>query len=68
MGVYGATKRGLDMFTRALVKEVDGTGVTVGQVRPGILITEGWLREAACRSRERAEPAPDPEHPHRSRR
>lgn len=48
MGVYGATKRGLDMFTRALVKEVDGSGVTVGQVRPGILITDGWLREAAA--------------------
>ncbi|WP_181309653.1 SDR family oxidoreductase [Nocardioides campestrisoli] len=48
MGVYGATKRGLDMFTRALVKEVDGTGVRVGQVRPGILVTDGWLREAAA--------------------
>lgn len=47
MGVYGATKRGLDGFTRALTKEVAGSGVTVGQVRPGILITEGWLREAA---------------------
>ena len=47
MGVYSTTKRGLDMFTRALVKEVDGTGVTVGQIRPGILITDGWLREAA---------------------
>jgi NAD(P)-dependent dehydrogenase (short-subunit alcohol dehydrogenase family) len=47
MGVYGATKRGLDMFTRALTKELDGTGVRVGQVRPGILLTEGWLREAA---------------------
>jgi short-subunit dehydrogenase len=47
MGVYSATKRGLDMFTQALVKEVDGTPVRVGQVRPGILITDGWLREAA---------------------
>ncbi|HYH72817.1 MAG TPA: SDR family oxidoreductase [Nocardioides sp.] len=47
MGVYSATKRGLDMFTRALVREVEGTGVRVGQVRPGILITDGWLREAA---------------------
>jgi len=47
MGVYSATKRGLDMFTKALVKEVDGTTVRVGQVRPGILITDGWLREAA---------------------
>ena len=25
----------------------EGTGVRVGQIRPGILITEGWLREAA---------------------
>ena len=48
MGVYGATKRGLDMFTAALVKEVEGTGVRVGQIRPGILITEGWRREAAA--------------------
>ena len=47
MGVYSSTKRGLDMFTRALVKEVEGTSVRVGQVRPGILITDGWLREAA---------------------
>jgi NAD(P)-dependent dehydrogenase (short-subunit alcohol dehydrogenase family) len=47
MGVYSTTKRGLDMFTKALVKEVDGTNVRVGQVRPGILITDGWLREAA---------------------
>jgi NAD(P)-dependent dehydrogenase (short-subunit alcohol dehydrogenase family) len=47
MGVYSATKRGLDMFTRALVKEVAGTPVRVGQIRPGILITDGWLREAA---------------------
>lgn len=48
MGVYSATKRGLDSFTKALVKEVAGTGVRVGQVSPGVLITEGWLREAAA--------------------
>ncbi|MET7704853.1 SDR family oxidoreductase [Micromonospora sp. NPDC005413] len=48
MGVYSATKRGLDSFTRALVKEVTGSGVRIGQIRPGILITEGWLREAAA--------------------
>ncbi|MEU8804682.1 SDR family oxidoreductase [Spirillospora sp. NPDC048819] len=47
MGVYSATKRGLDSFTRSLVKEIDGTDVRVGQVSPGMLITEGWLREAA---------------------
>ncbi len=48
MGVYAATKRGLDMFTRALVKETKTGPVRVGQVRPGILITDGWLREAAA--------------------
>ncbi|GAB2829421.1 SDR family oxidoreductase [Actinocorallia aurea] len=47
MGVYSATKRGLDSFTRALVKEASGTNVRIGQISPGILITEGWLREAA---------------------
>jgi NAD(P)-dependent dehydrogenase (short-subunit alcohol dehydrogenase family) len=46
MGVYSATKRGLDMFTASLVKETKDTNVRVGQVRPGLLITEGWLREA----------------------
>lgn len=48
MGVYGATKRGLDGFTRALAHECAQSKVLVGQVRPGILITEGWLREAAA--------------------
>ena len=47
MGVYSSTKRGLDLFTEALVKETKDSGVRVGQVRPGLLITEGWLREAA---------------------
>jgi len=46
MGVYGATKRGLDYFTRALVKELAGTPVLVGRVRPGVLLTEGMIREA----------------------
>ena len=46
MGVYSATKRGLDLFTQALVRETKGTDVRVGQIRPGLLITEGWLREA----------------------
>lgn len=46
MGVYSATKRGLDLFTRALVKETSGSAVLVGQIRPGVLISDGWLREA----------------------
>ena len=46
MGVYGATKRGLDYFTRALVKEMKDTAVQVGQIRPGMVVTEGMIREA----------------------
>lgn len=46
MGVYSATKRGLDMFTRALTKETKESGILIGQIRPGILISDGWLREA----------------------
>lgn len=45
MGVYGTTKRGLDYLSDALVKELQGTPVLVGKVRPGIVITEGMLRE-----------------------
>lgn len=45
MGVYGATKRGLDYFTRALVKELKGSPVLVGRVRPGMVVTEGMIRE-----------------------
>lgn len=45
MGIYGTTKRGLDYFTRALVKELAATPVLVGKVRPGILVTEGVIRE-----------------------
>lgn len=45
MGVYGATKRGLDYLTRALAKELAGTGVIVGRVRPGMIVTEGVVRE-----------------------
>lgn len=47
MGVYSSTKRGLDLFTRALTKETKETGIIVGQIRPGVLISDGWLREAA---------------------
>ena len=46
IGVYGTTKRGLDYFTTALAKELDGSGVVVGRIRPGMVITEAVLREA----------------------
>lgn len=45
MGIYGSTKRGLDYLTRALTKELADTPVLVGRIRPGILLTDGVLRE-----------------------
>jgi NAD(P)-dependent dehydrogenase (short-subunit alcohol dehydrogenase family) len=46
MGIYGTTKRGLDYFTNALAKELKGSGVIVGKIRPGMIITEAVVREA----------------------
>lgn len=46
MGIYGATKRGLDYVTNALVKELKGTPIIVGKIRPGMIVTEGMVREA----------------------
>lgn len=46
MGIYGTTKRGLDYFTRALVRELADTPVMVGKIRPGMVITEAVVREA----------------------
>jgi NAD(P)-dependent dehydrogenase (short-subunit alcohol dehydrogenase family) len=43
---YSTSKAALDMFTLHLAKEVDGTGVTVNAVRPGVVDTEmqGYMR------------------------
>ena len=46
MGVYGTTKRGLRYFSDALAKELKDTPVLVGQIRPGMIVTEGVVREA----------------------
>lgn len=46
MGIYGSTKRALDYFTNALTKELKNTGVLVGKIRPGMIITEAIIREA----------------------
>jgi NAD(P)-dependent dehydrogenase (short-subunit alcohol dehydrogenase family) len=45
LGVYGTTKRGLDYFTNALVKELKDSPLIVAKIRPGIVITEAVLRE-----------------------
>jgi NAD(P)-dependent dehydrogenase (short-subunit alcohol dehydrogenase family) len=46
IAIYGTTKRGLDYFTRALAKELNDTGVVVGRVRPGMIVTDAVVREA----------------------
>ncbi len=46
MGVYGTTKRGLDYLTDAMISEFSDTGVIIGKIRPGMVITEAVVREA----------------------
>lgn len=46
MGIYGTTKRGLDYFTNALVNELKDDNILIGKIRPGMVITEGMVREA----------------------
>lgn len=46
IAIYGTTKRGLDYFSRALARELKNTGVLVGRVRPGMVITDAVVREA----------------------
>jgi NAD(P)-dependent dehydrogenase (short-subunit alcohol dehydrogenase family) len=45
MGVYGSTKRGMDYLTDALVKETRDSELVVAKIRPGMIITEGVIRE-----------------------
>jgi NAD(P)-dependent dehydrogenase (short-subunit alcohol dehydrogenase family) len=58
MGIYGSTKRGLDYLTTALARELAATPVLVGKVRPGMIVTEGVIREIRA----------DPDNFQRSRR
>ena len=46
LGLYGTTKRGLDYFTNALVKELADSAIIVAKIRPGMIITEAVVREA----------------------
>jgi NAD(P)-dependent dehydrogenase (short-subunit alcohol dehydrogenase family) len=45
MGIYGSTKRGMDYLTNALVKEHADSPLVIARIRPGMIITEGVLRE-----------------------
>ncbi|WP_262851391.1 SDR family NAD(P)-dependent oxidoreductase [Mumia quercus] len=46
MTVYGSTKRGLRAFTDALVRETSGGPVRIASVSPGVVVTDGMIREA----------------------
>lgn len=48
IAIYGTTKRGLDYFCTALAKELKDSGVILGRVRPGMIVTEAVVREAAA--------------------
>ena len=45
MGIYGTTKRGLNYFTDALVKELKDSNIVIAKIRPGMIITEAVIRE-----------------------
>jgi NAD(P)-dependent dehydrogenase (short-subunit alcohol dehydrogenase family) len=40
MAVYGSTKRAIRYFTQSLAKDARGTGVLVGAINPGMVVTE----------------------------
>jgi len=46
IAIYGTTKRGLDYFSTSLAKELSDSGVIVGRIRPGMIVTEAVIREA----------------------
>ncbi len=54
MAIYGTSKRGVDYFSKALAREVEGTGVIVGQINPGMVMTD-MLRQGATSSVENPE-------------
>jgi NAD(P)-dependent dehydrogenase (short-subunit alcohol dehydrogenase family) len=47
MTAYGTSKVGVPYLTRALAKELEGGPILVCGFQPGLVITEGWLREHA---------------------
>lgn len=45
MGVYSATKAAVWLLTRYLEHENRGTGILIGMISPGMLISENWFEE-----------------------
>jgi NAD(P)-dependent dehydrogenase (short-subunit alcohol dehydrogenase family) len=46
MGGYGMTKLALKYYTDAITREIKGGPVKIGSIKPGILVSDGFLREA----------------------
>ncbi|MEY4269288.1 MAG: hypothetical protein RLZZ58_504, partial [Pseudomonadota bacterium] len=46
MGGYGMTKLALKYYTDAMVRETRDGPVRIGTIKPGILVSDGFLREA----------------------
>ena len=45
MGVYSSTKASINILTKYLITENKKTGITIGSISPGVLVTENWLNE-----------------------
>ncbi len=45
MGVYSSTKAAIHLLTKYLIDENKGTGMVIGSISPGMLITENWFEE-----------------------
>lgn len=52
LATYGTTKAGVGYLMKALRKDLDGCGVHVGAIRPGINITEHFLTDFESLDRE----------------
>ncbi len=55
LATYGTSKAGVGYLLKALRKDLDGTGVKVGAIRPGINVTEHLLTDREALTPERWE-------------
>ncbi len=52
MSVYSATKASVYLLTRYLIEENKDTGLMVGMISPGVLLTDNWFEEQRRMSSE----------------
>ena len=57
MSVYGTTKRAVRYFTEAMVKETEGSGVRIGVISPGMVITDLLVSDFQALDAEQREQA-----------